>query len=72
MTIKKEYKTKDITIVWQPTLCTHSTKCFRALPKVFDPRRIPWVQAESESTEKLIEVISNCPSGALSFNYNEK
>lgn len=72
MTIRKEYKNKEITIIWQPTLCTHSTKCFRSLPKAFDPRRKPWIIADSEPSEKLIETIKNCPSGALSFVYNEE
>ncbi len=71
MNIKKEYKNNDITIIWQPALCTHSAKCFRALPSAFNPKRTPWIVADTEPTKKLIEVVKNCPSGALSFENNK-
>ena len=41
--IIKRYSNGEITVVWQPSLCVHSGICARGLPKVFDPRRRPWV-----------------------------
>ena len=67
---QKEYKTKDITIVWKPDLCTHAGVCVRSLPKVYDPKAQPWVTPENATTEELKNQISQCPSGALSYYDN--
>jgi len=36
----KRYTNGEVTVIWQPSLCVHSTICFRGLPAVFDPRRV--------------------------------
>ena len=65
------YKNKDITVLWQPTVCIHSRICFKGLPGVFDPRRKPWIEMEQATTEEIIEQVRKCPSGALSFSFND-
>jgi uncharacterized Fe-S cluster protein YjdI len=67
-----KYSTGEITVVWKPGMCIHSAICFKGLPEVFDPRRKPWIVPENSSTEKIIEQVKACPSGAISFFYNEK
>jgi uncharacterized Fe-S cluster protein YjdI len=42
----REYSTDEIVVEWQPRLCFHSHNCIRALPKVFDPERRPWIDLE--------------------------
>jgi len=69
---KYHYSNEDITIHWQPTLCTHSAVCIKGLGKVFDSRRRPWVDMTKGSTEAIMAQIKQCPSGALSFVMNEK
>ena len=69
---KINYKNKDITVLWQPTLCIHSGICFKGLPAVFDPRRRPWIEMDKAITEAIIEQVKKCPSGALSFSVNEE
>lgn len=69
--MKKEYSNGEITIVWQPSLCKHAGVCARMLPQVYHPREIPWITIEHATTEKLIEQIGRCPSGALSY-YKEE
>lgn len=72
--ITKKYSNDEITIVWRPKACIHSTMCWRkdvGLPEVFDPRAKPWINPEGASTEKMIAHIQKCPSGALSFYYNK-
>ena len=44
--ITKKYTKDGVTVVWKPSLCMHSGICFRGLPKVFDPRRKPWVEMD--------------------------
>lgn len=68
---KMRYKAGDITIIWQPELCTHSGRCLRSLPHVYDPTQRPWIRPENATTEELIEQINACPSGALSYELNE-
>ncbi len=68
--VKKEYTNGEVTIVWQNALCTHSANCVRGLPEVFNSRESPWIKPEHASTEKLIEQVKKCPSGALSFYMN--
>ena len=65
--ITKKYSNGEVTIVWQPAKCIHSTVCYRGLPNVFDPRKRPWITPEGVSSEKIIEQVKNCPSGALSI-----
>jgi len=65
--IIKRYSNGDITVIWQPSLCVHSTICFRGLAKVFDPRRRPWVVLEGTDTETIVRQVEECPSGALSY-----
>lgn len=65
--IVKHYSNGEITVVWQPDLCTHSTKCFHGLPEVFNPNQRPWVNAQGASTAAIKQQVAACPSGALSL-----
>jgi uncharacterized Fe-S cluster protein YjdI len=66
--IVKRYTNGELTVVWRPALCIHSTTCFRGLPAVFDPRRRPWVDARAASTAEIVAQVGQCPSGALSLD----
>ncbi|HEU4470677.1 MAG TPA: (4Fe-4S)-binding protein [Flavisolibacter sp.] len=71
--LTKTYTNGEVTIVWKPASCIHSTLCWKeatGLPSVFDPRVRPWIRPEGASTEKIIEQVNKCPSGALTFYYN--
>jgi len=65
-----KYSNGEVTIVWKPDICIHSAKCFKGLPEVFDPKKRPWINAEGATTERIIEQVKICPSGALSFFMN--
>lgn len=72
--ITKKYSNGELTIVWKPAMCTHSTKCWKgpdSLPEVFKPGTQPWIQMENSNTERIAQQISRCPSGALSMFYNK-
>lgn len=68
---EKRYEHDGVTIVWKPDLCIHSGNCFRNLPRVFNPRVRPWIQPEHSNAATLLEVVSKCPSGALSIHAPE-
>ena len=75
MDIIKKYSNGEVTIVWKPSMCIHSTVCWKAatgLPEVFDPHVRPWIRPEAASTEKITTQVKKCPSGALSFFMNEE
>ena len=70
---KKNYTNGEVTIVWQPKMCIHSAKCWRgenSLPEVFNPMEKPWINTNGASTERIIEQVKACPSGAISFYMN--
>ena len=68
--ITKKYSNGEVTIVWKPGECIHSGICFRGLGDVFDPRKRPWITPEHSTTDKIIEQVKKCPSGALSYYLN--
>jgi uncharacterized Fe-S cluster protein YjdI len=68
--ITKKYSNGEVTIVWKPKECIHSGVCFRGLNEVFDPRKRPWITPEHSTTDKIIEQVKKCPSGALSYYLN--
>ena len=67
-----KYTNGEITVVWKPKTCIHSTLCWKGLISVFDPRVKPWVNMQGASTEAIIEQVNKCPSGALSYYFNEE
>jgi uncharacterized Fe-S cluster protein YjdI len=66
---RKEYSNGEVTVVWQPHKCIHSTVCFKGLPRVFNPKNRPWVNISGAETQKIVDQVRQCPSGALSFFY---
>ena len=67
--IIKRYSNGEITVRWEPSICVHSGICARGLPKVFDPRRRPWVILDDHDSKTIVEQVERCPSGALSIEY---
>jgi uncharacterized Fe-S cluster protein YjdI len=71
--IIKKYTNGEVTIVWKPAVCQHSTICWKqatGLPEVFNPKEKPWIKPFSASTAAIINQVKKCPSGALSFYLN--
>ena len=69
--IKKEYTNGEVTIVWQSGKCIHSANCVKNNPDVFHPKEQPWIRPNDSTTEKIIETVQKCPSGALTFYKNQ-
>jgi putative redox protein len=69
---KIHYSNDEITIVWKPEFCQHATRCWKQLPGVFNPTIKKWINPNGASSEKIIEQVNRCPSGALSFFYNKE
>lgn len=74
-TTKKEYSNGEVTIVWKPSVCIHSTLCWKGedgLKSVFNPSERPWIKPEGATTDKIINQVKKCPSGALSYFLNNE
>ena len=69
--LKKEYTNGEVTVAWQSGNCIHSGNCVRNNPDVFQPKEKPWIKIDGSSTDKIIETVNKCPSGALTFYKNE-
>jgi uncharacterized Fe-S cluster protein YjdI len=61
------YETPEITVTFDPNICTHSAICVRGLPAVFDVRRRDWVRPYAAPAEEVAAQVRRCPSGALQY-----
>ncbi len=59
------YQSDEITVTFDPNVCTHSAVCIRGLPLVFDVRRARWVQPDAARADDVAAQVGRCPSGAL-------
>jgi uncharacterized Fe-S cluster protein YjdI len=66
------YSNGEVTVVWKPKQCIHSTLCWKGLSAVFNPKEKPWIKIEGAGTEQIIEQVRKCPSGALSYYLNKE
>ena len=69
--VTKKYSNGEITVVWKPGLCIHSTNCWKGLGSVFKPNERPWVQMDGATSEQIMAQVEKCPSGALSYIRND-
>ena len=67
----KQYSNGEITVEWRPDLCIHSTKCWKGLVSVFNPRARPWIKMDGSDTQQIIAQVCKCPSGALDYFRND-
>ncbi len=65
---QRQYQLGELTVYWQPAKCLHSGICAAGLPKVFDPKRTPWIDLSQAEQALIIEQVKQCPSGALSLS----
>ena len=65
--LTREYTSDALTVQWYAGRCIHSANCVRALQRVFDPRRRPWVDPTAASAVEIVAAVLRCPSGALHF-----
>ena len=68
----KEFRNKDITVTYDPCICTLSGKCAKELSNVFSDTVIPWINLDDGETDEIIKQIKKCPSGALQFFKNSQ
>jgi CDGSH-type Zn-finger protein len=62
-----EYRGARITILFNRLVCSASEKCAKLLPEVFRKGEKPWIAPDHADTQRIIEVVRKCPSGALRY-----
>jgi len=65
-----KYGNEEITVLWKPEFCQHSTRCWKQLPQVFNPSIKKWIDPNAAPAERIQEQVDRCPSGALVFMRN--
>jgi putative redox protein len=65
-----KYGNEEITVLWRPEFCQHSTRCWKQLPQVFKPSVKKWIDPDAAPAERIQEQIDHCPSRALGFMRN--
>jgi len=63
---KHRYAGKQADVVWDGRLCIHVGECGRAANDLFVGGRDPWCQPDQVALDAVIDVVSRCPTGALS------
>ena len=65
--VELAYRNENIAVYWNSALCIHVGSCFMGLPEVFKPESRPWIEINMAEPEQIAEVVSLCPTGALTF-----
>ncbi len=59
------YESADITVTFDPNVCSHAAKCVKGLPVVFNIKQQPWINPAAASVDEVEAQVAQCPSGAL-------
>ncbi|WP_340104610.1 CDGSH iron-sulfur domain-containing protein [Rhodohalobacter sp. 8-1] len=65
------YEGDDITVTYDLKRCIHAANCVDGLPKVFNPDRKPWIDADKAQGNAIADVIETCPTGALQYTMKQ-
>jgi CDGSH-type Zn-finger protein len=61
------YTGTQVSVTYNPILCSHAAECGRLASHMFNPAQKPWVQPNNGTVEEVHAVIAACPSGALAL-----
>ena len=64
-TVERVYGNDEIEVTWEPSFCIHFAACLRGSPLAFDTQRRPWIDVDAEPPERIVEIVEQCPTGAL-------
>ena len=65
--LTREYTSGEISVQWYASRCIHTAACIKALPRVFNARRRPWIDVNAADADAVADAVLKCPTGALHF-----
>lgn len=66
-----EFEGTEISVTFNPLLCSHAAQCNKLSPHVFDAKKRPWITPDEGTIEDVEKVVAACPSGALAIARTE-
>ena len=57
----QRYTNGDVTVTYDPDICTHAGRCVKGLPSVFDVKRKPWIDVDGAPAEQVAAQLPNAP-----------
>ncbi len=64
-----QYSGADATVSWNGRICIHVGECGRAKGDLFIGGRKPWCEPNLATKDEVRDVVSRCPTGALSVEF---
>ena len=61
------YEGAEVSVTYNPLLCSHAAECGRLASHIFNPSERPWVQPDNGTKAEVEAVVAACPSGALAI-----
>jgi len=61
------YEGAEISITYNPRLCSHAAECGRIAGHIFDTSKDPWAQLDNGTVDEVRAVVTACPSGAFAL-----
>lgn len=61
----QSYESPEITVTFDPEICTHAARCVKGLPSVFNVNNKPWIDPSAATADEVEAQVGRCPSGAL-------
>lgn len=65
--MEEKNSTSEIKVIWKPELCQHAGVCVKMFPSMARTKETSSVTVENASSEELLNQMSICPWGALSY-----
>ncbi len=62
------YEGADVTVFFNPRVCSHAAECGRIAINIFDANKRPWVEPDNGTVDQVTAAITACPSGALTMS----
>jgi CDGSH-type Zn-finger protein/uncharacterized Fe-S cluster protein YjdI len=63
----RRYTGQAVDITYNVKRCIHAEECVHRLGEVFDSKRRPWISPDATTSDRVAQVVTLCPSGALHY-----
>ncbi len=67
----KHYAGTNISVLFDSRRCIHAAECVHGLPEVFNAGKTPWIDSNGAQPDRIAEVVSRCPTGALQYERHD-